>query len=237
MNKLVKVESSNFSNIICDYYSNGQGEFFMTRRQIGQALEYADPQKAIDNLHNSHKARLDKFSVTLKSRGTDGKLYNTCFYSAKGIYELCRWSRQKKADEFYDHVYDILEGLRLGYLKLSEEHNSPHWQATRLESKSNRKLETDEIKIFVAYATEQGSKNAEKYYCNLSKLANKAVGIEADSRNGATINQLNNLILIEHIIGEVIKQEIKRNIYYKDIYKACKKRIEQFKEVAYLMVS
>lgn len=117
------------------------------------------------------------------------------------------------------------------------EHNSPHWQATRLESKSNRKLETDEIKIFVAYATEQGSKNAEKYYCNLSKLANKAVGIEADSRNGATINQLNNLILIEHIIGEVIKEEIKRNIYYKDIYKACKKRIEQFKEVAYLMVS
>lgn len=115
------------------------------------------------------------------------------------------------------------------------EHNSPYWSATRLESKSNRRQETDEIKIFVAYAAEQGSKNAEKYYCNLSKLANKAVGIEADSRNGATINQLNNLILIEHIIGEVIKEEIKRNIYYKDIYKACKKRIEQFKEVAYLI--
>lgn len=72
-NSLQKVSNSVFGTIVCDYYSDGKGEFFMTRQQIGQALEYADPQKAIDNIHNAHKDRMNKFSVTLKLRGTDGK--------------------------------------------------------------------------------------------------------------------------------------------------------------------
>lgn len=117
------------------------------------------------------------------------------------------------------------------------EHSSLHWQQTRLESKSNRKMETDEIKVLVAYATEQGSKNADRYYCNLSKLANKAVGIDSHSRDEANVNQLNNLILIENIIGNVIREGIQQDFYYKDIYKACKARIEQFREIAYLKIA
>ncbi len=79
-----------------------------------------------------------------------------------------------------------------------------------------------------------GSKNADKYYMNFSKLANKAVGLDSNQRNMATTSQLNNLILIENIINNVIKEGIKIHLYYKDIYKACKNRIETFKEVAYL---
>lgn len=117
------------------------------------------------------------------------------------------------------------------------EHSSLHWQQTRLESKSNRKMETDEIKRFIEYATKQGSKNAQKYYCNLTKLANKAVGIDSDSRDEANVNQLNNLILIENIVGNVIKEGIQQDLYYKEIYKACKVRIEQFREIAYLKIA
>lgn len=118
--------------------------------------------------------------------------------------------------------------------RLLMERQSPHWQETRLESKKNRRMETDEIKLLVEYAKTHGSKNAEKYYMTFSKLANKAVGIPADSRDSLTTSQLNNLILIEHIIGEVIKEGIQGEMYYKDIYKACKAQIEQFKKVAYL---
>ncbi|SNR85569.1 BRO family, N-terminal domain [Anaerovirgula multivorans] len=84
----------------------------LTKKQIGRALDYSDAQKAIDNLHKRHKERLDKFSVTLKLRGTDGKEYNTTVYSPKGLYEICRWSRQPKADAFMDWVWDIIESLR-----------------------------------------------------------------------------------------------------------------------------
>ncbi|NDO46002.1 hypothetical protein [Clostridium sp. MD294] len=108
------------------------------------------------------------------------------------------------------------------------------WQNTRIEAKANRLKETDEIKALVAYAKENGSKNADKYYITFSNLANKAVGIDSNQRNIATTNQLNNLILIENIINHVIQEGLQQQIYYKKIYKCCKKRIEQFRYIAYL---
>lgn len=108
------------------------------------------------------------------------------------------------------------------------------WQNTRIEAKANRLKETDEIKALVAYAKENGSKNAEKYYITFSNLANKAVRIDSNQRDTATTNQLNNLILIENIINHVIQEGLQQQAYYKEIYKSCKERIEQFKYIAYL---
>ena len=84
--KLALVKSENFGGVTCDFYQ-GMGEIWMTRRQIGEALEYRDPEDAIRKIHERHKERLDKFSVTDKLSGTDGKLYRTYLYSSKGIYE------------------------------------------------------------------------------------------------------------------------------------------------------
>lgn len=107
------------NGVSCDFYGDGLGEFFMTRRQIGEALGYTNPQLAIDKIHAAHKVRLNNFSVTTGLVATDGKVYNTHLYSAKGVYEICRWSRQPAADAFFDRVYDILEGLRTGKLRAS----------------------------------------------------------------------------------------------------------------------
>jgi len=109
-----------------------------------------------------------------------------------------------------------------------------YWQQTRIECKSNRKLETNEIKVFIEYAEKQGSQNAKRYYVNLTKLANNAIGVSANGRDEITVNQLNNLILIEHIIEQVIKEGIKKERYYKDIFTDCKKRVEQFREISFL---
>ncbi len=108
------------------------------------------------------------------------------------------------------------------------------WQNTRIESKTNRLKETDEIKALVTYAKENGSKNADKYYITFSKLANKAVGLDSNQRSTASTNQLNNLILIENIISHVIKEGLENQLYYKTIYQSCKERIKQFKYIAYL---
>ncbi|WP_434644338.1 BRO family protein (plasmid) [Thermoanaerobacterium thermosaccharolyticum] len=118
MENLFLVKKDTFCNIECDFWCNKDGEIYLTRKQIGLALEYTDPQKAIDNIHAKHKERLDKFSVTLRMRGTDGKLYNTILYTAKGVYEICRWSRQPKADAFMDWVWDVIDSLRKGETKI-----------------------------------------------------------------------------------------------------------------------
>jgi hypothetical protein len=112
-NNLQLVKSDKFGNVQCDFYSDGT-DYLMTREQIGTALEYANPQKAIDNLHAKHQARMDKDSVTLKVRATDGKFYDTTVYSRKGIMEICRWSQQPKADAFMDFVWNIMDALMRG---------------------------------------------------------------------------------------------------------------------------
>lgn len=111
-NKLELVKSEKFGEVECNFYKNNNGDIFVTRNQIGKALEYSDPNTSIRKIHNRHKERLDKFSVQVKLVGADNKEYNTYLYNAKGIYEICRYSEQPKADAFYDWVYDVLENLR-----------------------------------------------------------------------------------------------------------------------------
>lgn len=84
------------------------------------------------------------------------------------------------------------------------EKQTEQWQQTRLQSKANRRLETDEIKELIEYAKTQGSKNMEKQgYVIYSKLANKVCGIS--DRNNATVSQLNTLVLVENILKNYIK--------------------------------
>lgn len=117
--ELTLVKQAAFGNVECNFYKQGK-EVFMTRQQIGEALEYKDPKRALSDIHRNNKERLDKFSVVRKIRTTDGKEYETYLYSAKGIYEICRWSNQEKANDFYDFVYEILENLRTGKQTLVE---------------------------------------------------------------------------------------------------------------------
>jgi len=114
------------------------------------------------------------------------------------------------------------------------EHQSPHWQQTRLESKINRRMETDTIKDFVAYATAQGSKHADRYYCLFSKLANEAVGIQSKQRDRVTATQLNSLILIESILANTIQLCMTQSTPYKDVYKTCKARLGDFRKMVQL---
>lgn len=71
---------------------------FFTREQIGTALEYANPNVALSKIHSKHKDKLDSLSVVTKLESTDGKMYETILYCKRGIMEICRWSRQKKAN-------------------------------------------------------------------------------------------------------------------------------------------
>ena len=89
----------------------------MTRKQIGEALEYDNPKDAIYRIHERHKDRLDKHSVVDKLSTTDDKKYDTILYNERGVMEICRWSKQPKANTFMDWVWDIVQAYRYGKLK------------------------------------------------------------------------------------------------------------------------
>lgn len=123
-----------FNSVHCDFWQNENGEIFMTREQIGQALEYSDPRIAITKIHSRYKERLKNFSVSTRLVSTDGKVYETVVYDAKGIYEVCRRSQQPKADDFFDWVYDLLEKLRKGEMIVVQ----PQTEDAELEIKRMR---------------------------------------------------------------------------------------------------
>lgn len=110
--KLITTEQ--FNGLDCNFYRNGNDDILITREQIGSALKYSNPQKAIDNIHAKHRDRLDQFSVTLKLRGMTGQEYPTMLYTTKGVMEICRWSRQPKADEFMDFTWEVMDRIFKG---------------------------------------------------------------------------------------------------------------------------
>ncbi len=136
-----------------------------------------------------------------------------------------------------DIVLDFKEKLVKEFYKMRQfilEKSSQAWIETRKQGKLTRKEETDTIKELVEYAKEQGSKNANMLYMTYSKLANKMAGI--DKRDSATVMELNNLSLIEHIILNVIRQGMNENKHYKQIYQKSKQALITFNNVAYLEV-
>lgn len=115
--KLITTET--FGTLPCNFYRNANDEILLTREQVGQALEYKNPIKAIQKIHLTHQDRLEPLCLRIKSghHQSGGVLSKSeeqerVYYTQRGIMELCRWSRQPKADLFMDWVWDIVEKYR-----------------------------------------------------------------------------------------------------------------------------
>lgn len=95
----------------------------------------------------------------------------------------------------------------------------------RLDGKQVRRLETDAIKSLVEYATAHGSSKAEMYYSNITKMTNKALGVEAKQRDFMDVRQLQLLKIAETLVEIAIRDGIGAKLEYKDIYRLCKDRV------------
>lgn len=117
MNNLKLVRTENFENTIpCDFWGDVNGEYFVTRDQIGTALGYSNPEIAISKIHNRHKGRLDKYSTLTKLGSVESGRYverERTLYSRKGIMEICRWSSKPLADKFMDWCWEVIDSLIL----------------------------------------------------------------------------------------------------------------------------
>ncbi len=227
MQQLSVIKREKFGTLTLEFYGDiRSSDFYMTRDQIGRALGYSNPRVAIVKIHNRYKERLNPLSTVTKLGTVDGKQREVFLYSAKGVYEICRHSDKPNADAFYDFVYEILEGLRLGHFKIVAEKRTDAWQHSRQLSKETRKAETDVIKQFVEYARAHKSSNADRYYSSLSTLANRAVEIK--DRDFTEGEKLHNLHLVERVIARALTDGMNAGKDYHDIFKEAKRRVEQF---------
>ncbi|KSV60339.1 transcriptional regulator [Acetivibrio ethanolgignens] len=161
-------------------------------------------------------------------RDAKGEIRPMYLMNRDGFTFLVMGFTGKKANEWkwnYINAFNSMETIL-------RERSTEVWLETRQQGKLTRKAETDVIQQLIKYAKEQGSTHADMLYITYSKLSNKMAGIK--KRDEATVSQLNNLSLMENIILNCIQNGIMLEKHYKVIYQDCKRRLEAFKDIAYL---
>lgn len=225
--KLRLVKQGDFLGTKCDFYVDEKCNIYMSRTQVGYALQYSKPQHAILMLHQRHKERFDKFSIEVKGSQFETPYFNkdktasVFMYNSRGIFEVCRRSNQSLADEFNDWVYGIIaEIMQNGYYIASKK--DAKWLGIRQQTKEVRRQETDTIKKFVAYARDQGSTHADRYYTNFTQLTQKRLDIESGSRDNADQKTLLRLKSFETLIDMHLETLMNEGLNYKEVYQGVK---------------
>lgn len=116
-NPMTVITSKPFGALNVDVYQDDKHQYYMTREQIGTALEYTSPVVAIKKIHDRYADRLDALSsITnlVTEVGNHTQMRQTYVYNLRGVMEICRFSRQPKADAFMDFCWDIMESLMRG---------------------------------------------------------------------------------------------------------------------------
>ena len=189
---------------------------------------HAHVLRDIENLDCSKEFRESNFGLS-SYNSEQNKSLPMYLITKDGFMFLVMGYRGKKASkikENYIKAFNIM-------LDLLREKKDPRWLKMRQQGIITRKAETDAIKSLVEYAKGNGSKNADKYYVLYTKLANKFAGLDT-KRDDASILQLSNLSLGEHIIHNVILDGLTEGKDYHDIYKECKKRLDIVSELAFI---
>lgn len=115
----------------------------------------------------------------------------------------------------------------IGSIRKSKElKKNAEWIKNREEGKIQRKSLTDAIKAFIEYAKINGSLGADKYYMNVTKMQNSALG--SLNRDAADLFTLNAFQMSDVIIANVLKSGIEKGLYYKEVFKEAKKSVENF---------
>ena len=102
----------------------------------------------------------------------------------------------------------------------------------RVQGKLARREETDVIKDFVDYATEQGSQSAKFYYKHITNATYKALDlmIQRKPKLRDTLNayELAEIILAERLAQKSLKKYMELGRFYKDIYESVKDDLDRF---------
>ena len=203
-------------------HARAQDDFWMTRDQIGTALEYSNSTKAIDNIHRRNKDRLDPLSTTIRTRVVEGKRTverNMMCYTLRGVMEICRFSTQPKANAFIDFCWDVMVALMQG-----ETVSLNNGQMTDVESRRQARFEImtqgiEELRQSQNQLCSQMAEMEEKRRQDREALENLIHFTKADLEKAERIVSKNDIIIstIEQIkkqLATTIQQPTHQNGSY-----------------------
>ena len=205
-----------------------RNEIFTTSKIIAEGT--GNKHHAVRELIKKYKSDIEEFGsfLILNEESTGGRPMEVFYLNEEQATFIITLLRNSKVVvKFKKELVRQFYAMR----RYLTEKQSEEWNKTRLSNKGNRIKETDVIKRLTEYAKDQGSKNSDKLYVVYTKLSKTVIG---GKRDEISIDELNNLTLVESIILKTIEIDMSMNKPYKEIYKDCKERIEQFMNIAYI---
>ena len=119
--------------------------------------------------------------------------------------------------------------------KLVAQRQNEEYYKKRAEGKIERRLETDRIKEFVEYATNQGSKNAKMYYMNITKMENSSLFcLDFMGQRFPNLREvldglaLDIIKMADIIVGKALEDGMNQGLNYKDVYILARDNVEKF---------
>jgi len=193
--------------------------------------------KSVIQLIRNHKKDLDEFGVVpFEMRKSKGRPLGYAVLNEPQVYFLLTLMRNTDVTvKFKKNLIKEFMRMKTVLLDLHKQRNTIEWSGTRQIGKQSRKETTDSIQSFIQYATIQGSKNAIRYYSNITKMENKALFILEQKypniREMLNVHQLTTLNTADIVVMDALKEGMEKELNYKDIYVLAKKRVENLAEL------
>ena len=209
-NTLTLATQKPFGTLTCDFYKGDNNEFYMTREQIGTALEYAKPNEAIYQIHNRNADRLNPLSTLLKTKRVEGKRTverETFVYTLRGAMEICRFSRQPKADKFMDFVWDVMESLYAGrnVLATPDQQSAVAPQTMQLLVDAMLKTQLETARCMLSM-TNTMSAMADRILGGTAQPAEASAKTDPASAADTPQNESDSVIVAEPIVAEPVPE-------------------------------
>lgn len=163
----------------------------------------------------------------MATKGRSGEFYYLTENQAMFLITLMKNS--EKVLDFKESLVNAFVEYRNLAQKLLAQKNNIEWIETRKETKVMRRECTDIIQKFILYAKEQGSKSADKYYMNFSRMEVTGLFIleqkYPNARDVMSIRQLRLVEMADEAIAISLQDSMNKNIPYKECFQIAKDKI------------
>lgn len=172
----------------------------------------------------------------LKSKSSGGRPSEyTLLDEVQATFLITLMRNSSKTVPFKLKITNEFYRMKRELIRIASQNQNAQWLEARHAGKETRCIATDVIKQFIDYATKQGSKNAGRYYANISKMENQALFLLEQKyknlRDALDIHQLSTVKSADMIVMKALADGMTAEMDYKDIYKLAKVRVEGFAEV------
>lgn len=211
-----------------------------TSRVIAEAfgMSHKNVIQAIENLECSEQFSRLNFQQS-DFTNTRNRTYQEYLITEAGAMRLVMGFTGSKAAAVKEHFIEAFQAMQA---KLAAKMDGVEWKRARSQGISTRIALADTIADFVAYAKGQGSKSADHYYSNITKMEYKALALlEQGAKVGLNFRdtldgmQLAHLMVGEGIARKAIAKGMAEKMHYKDIYTVAKAEVEKFANVVGLV--